>query len=128
MNMLNKLPTMLFVAVGFALSSNSIAAQIPLESKPSKHEKTVDVSSNAHSTVLTQATVRKIDMKQQKITLKHQAISSIGMPAMTMVFHVADPSLLQGINIEDSVLFAVEKQGSKLVVTQLQQTAKTTER
>ena len=42
------------------------------------------------------------------------------MPAMTMVFKVLDPNLLQGIVEGDEVLFAVEKQGSQLVVTQLQ--------
>jgi Cu/Ag efflux protein CusF len=68
---------------------------------------------------LTAATVRKIDVAQAKITLKHAAIANIGMPAMTMVFKVADPSLLTGLTVNDEVLFSVEKQGSALVVTQI---------
>jgi Cu/Ag efflux protein CusF len=68
---------------------------------------------------LTAATVRKIDVAQAKITLKHAAIANIGMPAMTMVFKVADPSLLTGLTVNDEVLFSVEKQGSALIVTQI---------
>jgi len=69
---------------------------------------------------LTAATVRKIDLKQHKITLKHAAIASIKMPPMTMVFKVKDPQLLDGIAVEDQVLFAVEKHGSDFIVTALE--------
>lgn len=75
----------------------------------------------ANNQGLTTAMVRKIDIAQAKITLKHAAITSIGMPAMTMVFKVAHPSLLTGLNVNDEVLFSVEKQGSALVVTQIKQ-------
>lgn len=71
------------------------------------------------STAFTAATVKKIDLQQQKITLKHEAITSIRMPAMTMVFKVKDPQLLQGIAVDDNVLFRVEKQGTQLIVLAL---------
>jgi len=77
-------------------------------------------SSPVKTAVMTAATVRKIDVAQTKITLKHAAIINIGMPAMTMVFKVADKALLTGLTVNDEVLFAVEKQGSALVVTALE--------
>lgn len=72
------------------------------------------------NTSMTAATVRKIDTAQAKITLKHAAIANIGMPAMTMVFKVADPKLLVGLQVNDQVHFSVEKQGSTLVVTAIE--------
>lgn len=69
---------------------------------------------------MTAATVRKIDTAQAKITLKHAAISNIGMPAMTMVFKVADPKLLISLQVNDEVKFSVEKQGSSFVVTAIE--------
>jgi Cu(I)/Ag(I) efflux system protein CusF len=81
---------------------------------------TSTTTSAVKTAVMTAATVRKIDVAQTKITLKHAAISNIGMPAMTMVFKVADKTLLTGLTVNDEVLFAVEKQGSALVVTALE--------
>jgi len=85
-----------------------------------EHAATDTTSSPVKTAVMTAATVRKIDVAQTKITLKHAAISNIGMPAMTMVFKVADKALLTGLTVNDEVLFAVEKQGSALVVTALE--------
>lgn len=73
-----------------------------------------------NNALMTAATVRKIDSAQAKITLKHAAIANIGMPAMTMVFKVADPKLLNGLNVNDEVHFSAEKQGSSLVVTAIE--------
>jgi|GEM_PF-316270 len=76
------------------------------------------------TTELTKATVRKIDLAQGKITLKHEAIKNIGMPAMTMVFKVVDPAMLNGIAVDDEVLFAAEKQDRKLLITALEKQQK----
>lgn len=77
-----------------------------------------------NTTELTKATVRKIDLAQNKITLKHEAIENISMPAMTMVFKVADPLLLQGIAVGDEVQFAAEKQDRQLLITALEKQQK----
>ena len=41
--------------------------------------------------------VRAIDTAQGTITLEHQAITSLGWPAMTMTFKVASPEVLKGV-------------------------------
>ncbi|RYY97314.1 MAG: copper-binding protein, partial [Comamonadaceae bacterium] len=51
------------------------------------------------------AEVRKVDLGTQKITLKHGDIPNIDMAAMTMVFRVADPALLQKAKAGDKVRF-----------------------
>ena len=70
---------------------------------------------------MTDGEVRKVDLEAGKITIKHADIKHMDMPAMTMVFKVADPSLLTGLTVNDEVLFSVEKQGSALIVTQIKQ-------
>jgi Cu(I)/Ag(I) efflux system protein CusF len=69
---------------------------------------------------LTDAEVRRIDLANKKITLKHGEIKSISMPAMTMVFQVRDPALLNQVKVGDKVRIAVEKANGALVVTQMQ--------
>lgn len=52
--------------------------------------------------------VRRIQKDQSTITLKHGAISSIGMSPMTMTFKVRDPALLDKVRVGDKVLFRAE--------------------
>ncbi|GAA6143514.1 copper-binding protein [Hydrogenophaga sp. 5NK40-0174] len=62
-------------------------------------------------------TVRKVDTAQGKITLKHGEITNLDMPPMSMVFKVADPSMLEGIKPGDAVQFqASEVQGAYTAV------------
>ncbi|MES2918736.1 MAG: copper-binding protein [Pseudomonadota bacterium] len=63
--------------------------------------------------------IRKVDTAQGKLTIKHGEIKNLGMPGMTMMFKVKDPSLLSRVKAGDRVHFVVEKQGSALVITEL---------
>ena len=45
------------------------------------------------------------------ITISHDAIDSLGWPAMEMDFVTADGVSLDGINVGDSIEFSLEKQG-----------------
>ena len=58
---------------------------------------------------LVEAEVRKVDIDTQKITLKHGAIPNIDMGAMTMVFRVSNPALLQKAKAGDKVTFTADK-------------------
>ena len=60
-----------------------------------------------------------IDTQQGRVTLKHGAIEGLGMPAMTMVFRVADPSLLVPLKVGDGVRFTVVRAENYFTVTQL---------
>jgi Cu(I)/Ag(I) efflux system periplasmic protein CusF len=74
----------------------------------------------AASTAMTAGEVRKVDADQGKVTLKHEPIANLDMPAMTMVFRVAQPELLKDLKAGDKVQFRAESVGGALVVTQLQ--------
>lgn len=74
----------------------------------------------AASTAMTAGEVRKVDADQGKVTLKHEPIANLDMPAMTMVFRVAQPDLLKDLKTGDKVQFRAESVNGALVVTQLQ--------
>lgn len=57
---------------------------------------------------MTEAEVRKVDLDARKITLKHGEIKNLGMPPMSMVFQVKDPSVLGKFKAGDKVQFTAE--------------------
>ncbi|ART62775.1 copper-binding protein [Kushneria marisflavi] len=61
--------------------------------------------------------VKAIDPETQKVTLAHGPIAALNWPAMKMAFKVAEPTLLEGIDVGDKVHF--ELQGADHVVTEL---------
>lgn len=61
--------------------------------------------------------IRAIDATRRTITLEHQAIASIGWPAMTMMFKVASPELLKGLKVGEKVEFAFHPAGMASTVT-----------
>jgi uncharacterized cupredoxin-like copper-binding protein len=76
----------------------------------------------AASTDMAQGEIRKVDMDNKKITIKHGEIKNLDMPPMTMVFVVTDEALLGKVKAGDKVGFTAEKRGSAYVVTGLQPT------
>jgi Cu/Ag efflux protein CusF len=64
--------------------------------------------------------VRRIDKEQRKITLRHGEIKRLGMPPMTMVFQVRDPSWLDRVKVGDKVSFQAENINGAYTVTDLQ--------
>ncbi|MBK7027202.1 MAG: copper-binding protein [Polaromonas sp.] len=55
-----------------------------------------------------QAEVRKIDLENKKITLKHGEIKNLNMPGMTMVFVVKDAKFLDDVKTGDKVSFTAD--------------------
>ncbi len=53
--------------------------------------------------------VKKIDLSNKQVTLKHETIPNLNMPGMTMPFTIKDLNLLQGIQIGDKVRFAADE-------------------
>ena len=68
----------------------------------------------------TEAEIRKIDLAQAKITLKHGEIKKLDMPAMTMVFKLKDAKLVEGLTVGDKVNIAVEQIDKQYVVTAIE--------
>jgi Cu(I)/Ag(I) efflux system periplasmic protein CusF len=63
--------------------------------------------------------VKAIDMEKNTITLQHEAITSIGWPAMTMAFRVASPDQLKAAKVGDKVKFTLHPAGMASTVTSI---------
>ena len=70
---------------------------------------------------LTAGEVRKIDLEQGKLTIKHEALENLDMPGMTMVFKASDANLLKDVKQGDKILFRVEKTDAGFMIVRLEQ-------
>lgn len=74
---------------------------------------------SAASSDTTEAEVRKVDMAQGKITLRHGEIKNLDMPPMTMVFEVKDKAMLDSVKAGDKVRFKAANVAGKFTVTDI---------
>jgi len=69
---------------------------------------------------LTDGEIRKVSKETQKITIKHGPMPNLDMPAMTMVFRVRDPAMLEQVKPGEKVKFEAEKLGGALTITKIE--------
>lgn len=67
----------------------------------------------------TKGTVKKIDTKAKKVTLIHEELKSLDMPAMTMVFRIKDEAMLEKLKEGSNIEFIAERVDGKLTVTEI---------
>lgn len=72
------------------------------------------------SGTFTKGVVKKVDTKTGKVTIDHEDLVDLGMPAMTMVFHMAEPEMLQRVSEGGEIRFVAARVNGKLTVTRLQ--------
>lgn len=93
------------IAAGvFALSANVIAQTTPGDA----------------ATAMSSGEVRKIDKNMGKMTIKHGPLVNLGMDAMTMVFRVRAPAMLDQVSVGDRVRFVAEQPNGQLTVTRIE--------
>lgn len=71
---------------------------------------------------MTDGEVRKVDLANGKVTLKHGEIKHMDMPGMTMVFTAKDKALLTGLKVGDKVKFMAENANGQMLVTGIEAT------
>lgn len=86
----------------------------------SMQETTPSAAASAGNMAMIAGEVRKVDADQGKVTLKHDAITNLDMPAMTMVFRAQSPELLKNLKPGDKVRFHAESSDGGIVVTHIQ--------
>lgn len=64
--------------------------------------------------------VKKVDKSAGKVTIKHGPLASLDMPAMTMVFRVKDPAMLDQLKAGDNIRFRADKVEGAYTVTEYQ--------
>ena len=77
-------------------------------------------SETAQPASMTEGEVKKVDLDNGKVTIKHGDIKHLEMPGMTMVFTAKDKSLLANVKPGDKILFMVLNLGGKLTLTEIQ--------
>jgi Cu(I)/Ag(I) efflux system protein CusF len=106
----------LAAAAAFILSSASLAfAQGPEHS--AHHASSSQIAQNEADAgksagvegQMAEGEVRKVDKEAGKITIRHGELKNLGMPAMTMVFRVKSPAMLDQVKPGDKVKFIAEK-------------------
>jgi Cu(I)/Ag(I) efflux system protein CusF len=68
---------------------------------------------------MVKAEVVKVDKAAGKVTLKHGPIKDLDMDAMTMVFRVADPSMLDKVKQGDRIEFEAARVNGAITVTKI---------
>ncbi|AZO68361.1 MAG: hypothetical protein E5Y88_15535 [Mesorhizobium sp.] len=61
--------------------------------------------------------VIKVDAKQKKLTIKHEPLTNLDMPAMTMVFVVAEQGLLEKVKTGQAIEFTADRVNGRITVT-----------
>jgi len=78
------------------------------------------VSAESADAALTEGEVKKVNKDTGKLTIKHGELKNLGMPAMTMVFRVKDPAMLDQVKAGDKINFVADKVEGQFTVTQLE--------
>ncbi|MFC3725758.1 MAG: copper-binding protein [Aliihoeflea sp.] len=84
---------------------------------------TVEVSAAPAVVAVTQeytkGTVKEVKTGQEKVTVIHEELKNLDMPAMTMVFNVADPAMLDTMKEGDVIEFIADRVRGRLTITDL---------
>ena len=75
----------------------------------------------AFATDYTKGTVKNVDMKAKKVTIIHEELKNLDMPAMTMVFYPKDEAMLEQMKEGEVIEFVAERVNGKLTVTELKE-------
>jgi Cu/Ag efflux protein CusF len=67
----------------------------------------------------TKGTVKKVNAKAGKVTIIHEELVDLEMPAMTMVFRVADDAMLDQLEAGQDIEFVADRVKGKLTVVEL---------
>ena len=93
----------------------TVAGSSSVEKTPVKTENTQQATNTK-----TDGEIRKVDMDNKKVTIKHGEIKNLDMPGMTMVFQVKDAAMLDKVKAGDKVRFKAEKAGGAVMVTDIE--------
>ncbi|MBC7610996.1 MAG: copper-binding protein [Polaromonas sp.] len=120
---MKNLKTLLILASIVTASAASHAAShagAPMAMPDTKKPATMPMAAVAEMADMADGEIRKVDIENKKITIKHGVIKNLDMPGMTMVFQVKDTAMLDKVKAGDKVRFAAEKADGAIVVTNIQ--------
>jgi Cu/Ag efflux protein CusF len=119
MKMNNHKQNLLALAVVISTLFNPLLAWADEYAAPTEAKAELSDTTTAVDDRYTQGEIRKVDIAQGKLTIKHGDIKNLGMPGMTMVFRVKDPAMVKTVKAGDAVQFVVELEKGMMVITEL---------
>ena len=75
---------------------------------------------SSHASSMSEGEVRRVDKDAKKITIRHGPLRNLDMPAMTMVFQVKEPAMLDQVKAGDRIRFEADKVGGAFTVTKME--------
>ena len=78
------------------------------------------LGANTLAQVMAEGVVRRIDLENNKITIRHGEIKALDMPPMTMVFVAKQPALLKSLAPGDTVEFEAFETNGQYSVGKIQ--------
>ena len=69
----------------------------------------------------TKGKVKRINADNGKVSIAHEELTNLDMPAMTMVFRTATPEMLEKLEPGQEIEFVAERVNGKLTVTKIKE-------
>ena len=107
------------LALSAALATPAFAQDHSAHSGHGDHSAAVATAPGTEA-VLTAGEVTRVDARSGKLTIRHEEIKNLDMPAMTMVFALQDASQLKDIKPGDKLRFHVEERNGALTITKIE--------
>lgn len=102
------------MAAALVIAGPAIAQPVP------RPDTSQTAQASAQAPTASEGEVRKIDKEAGKITIKHGPLVNLDMPAMTMVFRVKDPAMLDRVKEGDKIKFVADRMNGAMTVTELE--------
>lgn len=96
------------IGLAFGLNSHAQPAAAP------------QTTASAPGAALVEGEVRKVDKEAGKLTLRHGPLPNLDMGAMTMIFRVNDPKMLDQVKAGDKVRFTADRVNGQFTVMQME--------
>jgi len=77
-------------------------------------------AASGQAETLSEGEIRRIDKEARKLTIRHGPLANLDMPAMTMVFQVRDPAMLEQLKPGDKVRFQAQKLEGVYTITRIE--------
>jgi len=74
---------------------------------------------SAFAEEFTKGVIKKVNEKNGKVSIAHEELKNLDMPAMTMVFRTVDEEMLGKLKAGQKIEFIAERVNGKLTVTKL---------
>lgn len=118
MNIALRFSPVLLLAAGLATAAQDHAAHG--HAAPTAAVAAAATTASATAAALTRGEVMRVDARNGRLTVRHEDIANLDMPAMTMVFALAEPQQAAQFKPGDKIRFRAEQDNGALTMTRVE--------